>query len=306
MNSSSDKHNHKNLGLNSDLDSGLNSDLDSGLDSGSDLNLDFNRPQVMAIVNVTPDSFFAQSRSSHREDIKRRVEMVVAQGADIIDIGGYSSRPGADDVDVEEEWRRVELGLSVVRDLAPNVAVSVDTFRGEVARRAVESAGRMIINDISAGEIDPSIIDIVAKYKLPYIAMHMRGVPQSMQGMTSYEDVVREVITYFTQRVDTLHKAGIEDLILDPGFGFAKSLEQNYSLMKGLHKLCELGYPVLSGVSRKSMIYKVLDSTPQESLAGTIALGWESLRQGAKILRVHDVREAKETIKIFEAYDKSR
>ncbi|MFI3292069.1 MAG: dihydropteroate synthase [Rikenellaceae bacterium] len=259
----------------------------------------------MAILNVTPDSFFADSRSAHREDIEKRVKQIVAQGADIIDIGGYSSRPGADDVVVEEEWRRVQLGLSVVRELAPEVAVSIDTFRGDVARQAVEEFGAVIINDISAGEIDPSIIKVVAKYKLPYIAMHMRGVPQSMQGMTTYSDVVAEVVEYFTQRIETLKEAGIEELILDPGFGFAKSLEQNYSLMKGLHKLCALGYPVLSGVSRKSMIYKLLDSTPQESLTGTIALGWESLRQGAKILRVHDVREAVESIKIFEAYNKS-
>ncbi len=269
------------------------------------LKLEFSRPLVMAILNVTPDSFFAQSRTAHRKDIEQRVRQIVAEGGDIIDIGGYSSRPGADDVTLEEEWRRVQLGVSVVREIAPEMLVSIDTFRGEVARRTVEEFGDVIINDISAGEIDPSIIEVVAENKLPYIAMHMRGVPQSMQSMSSYRDVVSEVKEYFIQRVETLKSAGIEEIILDPGFGFAKNLEQNYSLMKGLDKLCELGYPVLSGVSRKSMIYKLLDTTPQESLAGTIALGWESLRQGAKILRVHDVREAVESVKIFEAYDKS-
>ncbi len=268
------------------------------------LSVDFSHPQVMAIVNITPDSFFEGSRTSEREDIEARVREVLAQGASIIDIGGYSSRPGADDVPMEEEWRRVDLGLSVVRDLAPSVAISVDTFRGEVARRAAERYGVIIINDISAGEIDPSIIDVVAKYKLPYIAMHMRGVPQSMQSMTNYRDVVTDVVDYFNERVKFLKESGIEDIILDPGFGFAKSLEQNYTLMRGLHRLCELGYPVLSGVSRKSMIYKLLNTTPKEALTGTLVLGWESLRQGAKILRVHDVREAVESIKIFEAYDK--
>ncbi|MFR9602979.1 MAG: dihydropteroate synthase [Rikenellaceae bacterium] len=265
------------------------------------LNVNFDSPQVMAIVNVTPDSFFEGSRSSEREDLERRIAEVVEQGASIIDIGGYSSRPGADDVTPEEEWRRVELGLSVAREVAPSTTISVDTFRGEVARKAVERFGAVIINDISAGEIDPSIIDVAAEYKLPYIAMHMRGMPQSMQQMTQYRDIVREVVEYFTQRVEFLKSRGVESIILDPGFGFAKSLEQNYTLMRGLHQLCELGYPVLSGVSRKSMIYKLLDTTPQDALAGTLVLGWESLRQGAKILRVHDVREAVQTLKIYNA-----
>ncbi len=262
------------------------------------------RPRVMAILNVTPDSFFEESRAAHKQSIEARVGEIVSEGADIIDIGGYSSRPGADDVSPQEEWRRVELGLEVVRRIAPEMVVSIDTFRGDVARRAVESFAGVIINDISAGEIDPTILDVVAEHKLTYIAMHMRGVPQSMQGLTNYRDVVAEVVEYFSGRVRQLKDRGIDNIILDPGFGFAKSLEQNYTLMKGLHKICELGYPVLSGVSRKSMIYKLLDTTPNGALTGTIALGWESLRQGARILRVHDIREAVESIKIFEAYDK--
>ncbi len=260
---------------------------------------------VMAIVNITPDSFFEGSRSVQREDVAQRIEEVIAQGADIIDIGGYSSRPGADDVPLEEEWRRVELGISAVKELAPDILISVDTFRSDVARQAVERFGRIIINDISAGEIDPAIIEVAARYKLPYIAMHMRGEPQTMQSLTQYRDIVTEVVDYFKDKVAQLKSAGVEEIILDPGFGFAKSLEQNYTLLRGLHRLTELGYPLLSGVSRKSMIYKLLGTTPQDALAGTIALGWESLRQGATILRVHDVREAVESIKIFEMYDKS-
>ncbi len=267
--------------------------------------LDLNTPQVMAIVNVTPDSFFDQSRTSSSEDIHLRVKTVIEQGAQIIDVGGYSSRPGADDVSTEEEWRRVDLGIGVVREISNKILISVDTFRAEVARRAIEKYGYIIINDISAGEIDPQIINVAAQYKVPYIAMHLRGVPQTMQSMTQYRNIVEDVVEYFTHKVQQLKEAGVEEIILDPGFGFAKSLEQNYTLLKGLHKLCILGYPVLSGVSRKSMIYKVLDSTPKEALAGTIALGWESLRQGAKILRVHDVREAVQSVKIFEVYDKS-
>ncbi len=259
----------------------------------------------MGILNVTPDSFFEGSRTSSREAIAARVEQIVEQGGAIIDIGGYSSRPGAEHIDIDEEWSRVEMGLSIIKDIAPNIAVSVDTFRAEVARRAVQEFGHIIINDISAGEREPEIIDVVAKYELPYIAMHMRGCPQSMQSMTQYRDIVSEVTQYLNNKAQQLRNAGVEQIILDPGFGFAKSTEQNFALLKSLHRVCELGYPVLSGVSRKSMIYKTLDTTPQDALAGTIALGWESLRQGVQILRVHDVKEAVQSIKLFQAYDKS-
>ncbi len=259
----------------------------------------------MGILNVTPDSFFEGSRTSSREAISARVKEIIEQGGTIIDIGGYSSRPGAEHIDIDEEWSRVEMGLSIIKDIAPNIAVSVDTFRAEVARRAVKEFGEVIINDISAGEREPEIIDVVAKYELPYIAMHMRGCPQSMQSMTQYRDIVAEVTQYLNNKAQQLRNAGVEQIILDPGFGFAKSTEQNFALLKSLHRVCELGYPVLSGVSRKSMIYKTLDTTPQDALAGTIALGWESLRQGAQILRVHDVREAVQSIKLFQAYDKS-
>ncbi|MFI3247974.1 MAG: dihydropteroate synthase [Rikenellaceae bacterium] len=260
---------------------------------------------IMTILNITPDSFFEGSRTPQRAAIADRVREAVAAGATIIDVGGYSSRPGADDVSMEEEWQRVELGVSVVREVAPEVAISVDTFRSEVARRVVEQFGRVVINDITAGEADDEMFGVVAKYELPYVAMHMRGTPQSMQSMVSYDNVVDEVVEYFKNKITELKKAGVKEIILDPGFGFAKSVEQNYELMKGLSKLCDLGYPVLVGVSRKSMIYKVLESTPDDALAGTIALNWESLRQGATILRVHDTHEAVQTLRIFEKYNEA-
>ena len=266
---------------------------------------DFSQPRVMAILNVTPDSFFAGSRMPDAPHVERRVREAVAEGASIIDVGGYSSRPGADEVSPGEEWRRVALGVEAVRRLAPDPAVSVDTFRSEVAARAIERFGPLIINDISAGELDPAMPAVAAKYGVPYIAMHMKGDPKTMQSLTDYKrDITAEVVAYFEARVAALLAAGIarEHLVLDPGFGFAKTTEQNYELLAGLHRLCALGYPVLAGLSRKSMIYRVLGVTPAQSLAGTVALGWECLRQGAAILRVHDVREAVDTVRIFNAY----
>lgn len=181
--------------------------------------------------------------------------------------------------------------------------VSVDTFRAEVARRAIESFGEVIVNDISAGELDPAIVDVVAEYGVPYIAMHMKGTPQTMQTLTAYEgDIVTAVCDYFAAKTVELRERGVRDVILDPGFGFAKSLEQNYELMAGLHRLCSMGYPVLAGVSRKSMIYRLLGVTPAEALAGTVALNWEALRQGATILRVHDTREAADVVRMFALY----
>lgn len=266
---------------------------------------DFSQPRVMAILNVTPDSFFAGSRMPDAPHVERRVREAVAEGASIIDVGGYSSRAGADEVSPGEEWRRVKLGVGAVRRLAPGMAVSVDTFRSEVAARAIERFGPLIINDISAGELDPAMPAVAAKYGVPYIAMHMKGDPKTMQSLTDYKrDITAEVVAYFEARVAALLAAGIarEHLVLDPGFGFAKTTEQNYELLAGLHRLCALGYPVLAGLSRKSMIYRVLGVTPAQSLAGTVALGWECLRQGAAILRVHDVREAVDTVRIFNAY----
>lgn len=257
-------------------------------------------PQVMAIVNVTDDSFYDASRTITIGSLHSRVCDAVEQGATIIDIGGYSSRPGANDISLQEEWLRVRRGLEAVRDVSKDVVISVDTFRAEVARNAIEEFGWMIINDISAGELSPQMIDTVAEFDVPYVAMHMRGTPQSMQHNTHYEDgVVAEVFRYFQRRVEYLMSRGVHQIILDPGFGFAKSVEQNYELLASLNKFRDLGCPILAGLSRKSMIYKVLDSTPADALAGTIALNWEALRQGATILRVHDVREAVQQVKLY-------
>lgn len=267
-----------------------------------EINLDFSRRQVMTIVNVTPDSFFAGSRTPDWLDVERRVREAVEAGASVIDVGGYSSRQGADEVSPEEEWRRVDLGVGAVRSLSPDLPVSIDTFRSSVAARAIHKYGKVIINDISAGELDPLIVDVAAEHDVPYVAMHMKGDPRTMQSMTDYRDIVAEVVDYFRERTAQLRERGVRRIVVDPGFGFAKTLEQNYELLRGLHRLAELGYPVLAGVSRKSMIYKLLGTTPAEALNGTTALHWECLRQGAVILRAHDTREAVEVVRMFDQF----
>lgn len=267
-----------------------------------EINLDFSRRQVMTIINVTPDSFFAGSRTPDWLDVERRVCEAVEAGASVIDVGGYSSRPGADEVSPEEEWRRVDLGVGAVRSLSPDLPVSIDTFRSSVAARAIHKYGKVIINDISAGELDPLIVDVAAEHDVPYVAMHMKGDPRTMQSMTDYRDIVAEVVDYFRERTAQLRERGVRRIVVDPGFGFAKTLEQNYELLRGLHRLAELGYPVLAGVSRKSMIYKLLGTTPAEALNGTTALHWECLRQGAVILRAHDTREAVEVVRMFDQF----
>lgn len=263
---------------------------------------DFDTAQVMAVVNVTDDSFYALSRSLDVSVVEARIEQVVAQGATIIDIGGYSSRPGAADVDLDTEWQRVDMGVGAARRIAPNVALSIDTFRSEIVRRTVEKYGEVMVNDISAGQADENMIATVAELDLQYVAMHMRGTPQSMQSQTDYSDVAEQVISYLSERAALLESKGVkrQNIILDPGFGFAKSMEQNYQLLKALPALCGLGYPVLVGLSRKSMIYKLLETTPEDSLAGTIALCWQALVSGAKILRVHDVRQAAQIVTLYD------
>ncbi len=266
------------------------------------VSLDLSHPRVMAIVNVTPDSFYAGSRTFSAGEIERRVLTAAEEGAYMLDVGGYSSRPGAEDVAEDEEFRRVARALEIIRRRLPTMPVSVDTFRSGVVRRIVESFGPVAVNDISAGGLDPAIVDAAADLDLPYIAMHMRGTPATMQRMTQYEDIVDDVVSCLKNKLEMLRSKGIRRIILDPGFGFAKTLEQNYELLAGLHRICELGCPVLSALSRKSMIYKALGTAPAESLAGTIALEWESLRQGASLLRVHDVREAVDTVRLFEIF----
>ena len=271
------------------------------------VNLNFNglnlvEPQVMAIVNVTDDSFYAQSRTMSERAVAERAVRAVAEGATILDVGGYSSRPGAKEISLEQEWQRVNLGLKAIREVLPDVAISIDTFRSEVARRALQEYGPIIINDISAGEIDEKMVDVVAEYDVPYVAMHMRGTPQTMQQNVDYEsDVTSEVVAYLRRRAEFLHSRGVLKIVLDPGFGFAKDLRQNYELLLNLDKVCDLGYPVLAGLSRKSMIYNLLGVSPSDSatLQGTTVLNWQALCQGASILRVHDVKEAVELIKQF-------
>lgn len=269
------------------------------------MELDLKQPRVMAILNVTPDSFYTGSRTPDAAAIARRVEEAVAEGASIIDVGGCSTRPGAAEVSPGEEWRRVAAGVEAVRRIAPGMAVSVDTYRSEVAERTVERFGEVIVNDISAGGLDARMVPLVARLGVPYIAMHLRGTPQTMQSLTDYpRGVVAEVADYFRERVAAFLCAGIcpEKIVLDPGFGFAKTAEQNFELLAGLHTICALGFPVLAGLSRKTMIWRTLDTTPDRALAGTVALGWECLRQGAAILRVHDVQQAVDTVRLFDAY----
>ena len=256
----------------------------------------------MAIVNATPDSFYLHSCTQSYDAVAERVREAIEEGATIVDIGGYSSRPDADDVSVEEEWSRVDMALTATRAVSSEVAVSVDTFRAEIVRRAYEKYGEVIVNDITGGLGDAEMLATVAELGVPYIAMHMRGTPQTMQLQTRYGDVAADVAAELGERLQVIKNAGIEPkrVALDPGFGFAKTTEQNYELLAGLHKLKSLGFPLLVGVSRKSMIYKTLGITPEESLSATQAIHWEALRQGATLLRVHDVREAVETVKLFE------
>lgn len=268
-------------------------------------NFDPRRRQVMAIVNVTDDSFYAAGRSLDDANVEAAVARAVEQGASIVDIGGYSSRPDATDVALEEEWRRVQMGLRAARRVSSDVVLSVDTFRAEIVRRAVAEVGAIVVNDISAGRLDGAMYEVVASHDLPYIMMHMRGTPQSMQQLCHYDDVVAEVRAELLQAVAEAERCGVrrERIILDPGFGFAKSVEQNFCLLGGLHQLAD--FPILVGLSRKSMIYKTLGITPEESLCGTQALCWEALRQGAQLLRVHDVREAVQCIRLYEKYIES-
>lgn len=271
-------------------------------------NLNLDKAQVMAIVNLTPDSFYATSRNLTSADVERSVERAISEGATIVDLGGYSSRPGAEDVSLEEEWRRVRMGLEAVRSVDGGVLVSIDTFRSEVVRRAYEEFGNFIVNDISAGELDSDMLTVVARHSLVYVAMHMRGVPQTMSSLNHYDDgVVDGVKSYFATRVKELEAAGIacDRIILDPGFGFAKSPTQNYELLTHLDSLTELGYPLLVGLSRKSMIYKPLGLEAEDALPGSLAFAWEALRAGAKIIRVHDVAPTRQIVDLYNHYNRA-
>ena len=260
--------------------------------------MDFATPKVMAIINVTPDSFFSGSRMQTAADITSRVRQVREEGADILDIGGYSSRPGADEVSPDEEYSRLARGLEVVHREWPEAVVSIDTFRSDVARRCIEEWGADIVNDISGGTLDPEMWAMVGELKPVYVLMHMRGNPSNMQSLTDYDDVTAEVITDLSRKCYELRGLGVNDIIIDPGFGFAKTVSQNFQLLNELVEFCKMGMPVLAGLSRKSMIWKTLGVTPEESLAGTIALNAIALDRGANILRVHDVKAAAQTVKL--------
>ena len=263
--------------------------------------MDLSEPRVMGILNVTPDSFYSESRLQTVEKIAARVVEIVNEGADFIDIGAYSSRPNADHVSLEEEMNRLRMGLEVITDVCPSIPISVDTFRADAARMCVEEYGAALINDISAGEMDSEMFSTVAGLGVPYIIMHMKGTPQTMQQAPHYDNLMKEIFRYFARKIHQLYELGVKDLILDPGFGFGKTVEHNYELLAHLEEFRIFELPLLVGVSRKSMIYRLLGNTPQDALNGTTVLDTICLLKGADILRVHDVREAVETVKIVEA-----
>ena len=262
--------------------------------------LDLSTPQVMGILNVTPDSFYSDSRMQTEKDIADRAQQIIDEGASIIDIGAYSSRPNAEHISAEEEMNRLRTGLDILNRNHPDAVISVDTFRAEVAEQCVKEYGVAMINDISAGEMDNRMFATVAELGVPYIMMHMQGTPQNMQTEPHYDNLMKEVFLYFATKVQQLRDLGVKDIILDPGFGFGKTLEHNYELMAHLDEFSVFELPLLVGVSRKSMIYKLLGGTPQDSLNGTTVLDTVALMKGAHILRVHDVREAVEVVRMTE------
>lgn len=264
--------------------------------------LEVDSPIVMGILNATPDSFYSGSRCDSDEAVRMRVRQIVSEGGRIIDVGGYSSRRMADDVAPEDEWRRLSAALRIVRDEAPGAIVSVDTFRASIAERCVGEYGVDIVNDISSGQLDRAMIPTVARLKVPYVMMHMRGNPHTMQDFTDYGDVAADVMRFLGDRMKEAAYAGISDIILDPGFGFSKTLDQNYELLARMELLRELGYPLLVGVSRKSMVYELLGTSPEQSLNATTAVNTLALLKGASILRVHDVREAVEAVAVVEKF----
>ena len=258
------------------------------------------KPRVMGSLNLTPDSFYAMSRKQTENDVATRVAQLMAEGADIIDVGACSSRPGADNVSAEEEMERLRRGLDILRQVAPEAVVSVDTYRADVAAMCVEEYGVAMINDISAGQLDERMFDTVARLRVPYVLTHMQGTPETMQASPQYVDVVHDVLRFLAARAEILHEKGVPDVVIDPGFGFGKTLEHNYQLMDRLEEFHLLELPLLVGISRKSMIYRLLDVTPDEALNGTTALNMVALMKGAHILRVHDVKACRECIQIVD------
>lgn len=264
---------------------------------GKSLKLD--TPKVMGILNVTPDSFYDGGKYTSEKKLLTRVEQMLVEGADILDIGGYSSRPGAKDVDISEESKRVINATELILKNFPDALISVDTYRSLIAERVLE-IGVFMINDISGGELDPNMLSILGKYNCPLVMMHMKGTPQTMVNETDYEHLIEDLIKYFKNKVAAAKEYGMTNIIIDPGFGFAKTLDQNYEILRNLDKFTSLEQPLLVGVSRKSMIYNFLNTTPENALNGTSVLNTMTLTKGASILRVHDVKEAKETIQLYQ------
>jgi dihydropteroate synthase len=266
--------------------------------------IDLSAPTIMGILNITPDSFFDGGRLTSEVAILNHTEKMLAEGATFIDVGGYSSRPGADEVSVQEELNRVLPAIRAIKNRFHDVIISIDTFRSTVARAAIEE-GASLINDISGGELDAAMFKTVAELKVPYILMHMRGNPQNMTQHVSYKNLLKEMIDFFQKKINQLHETGIKDIIVDPGFGFAKTREQNFELLNQLELLQILGKPLLAGLSRKSMVWKTLNISADEALNGTTSLNTLALQKGASILRVHDVKEALQVVQLFKALRQS-
>ena len=264
--------------------------------------IDLSTPKVMGIVNVTPDSFFDGGKLTNSDEIVGQVEKMLHDGATFIDLGGYSSKPGAEFVSEEEELNRVIPIVKLLIEKFPDILLSIDTFRSEVAKQAVEN-GAAIINDISAGLLDEKMLETVAKLQVPYIMMHMKGTPKTMQSLANYEDLLKEMNFYFSERIAKARSFGLNDIIIDPGFGFTKTIEHNYELLQNLELLQFHELPILAGISRKSMIYKTLETKPENALNGTTFLHAFCLQKGAKILRVHDVKEAVECVKLMSQFE---
>ena len=266
--------------------------------------IDLSQPKVMGILNITPNSFFDGGSNSSEKEILAKVEKMLSEGATFIDIGAYSSKPSAEFVSEEEELNRIVPVVQLLVKHFPAILISIDTFRSEVARICIEN-GAAIINDISAGNLDAKMLEVIAHYNVPYIMMHMRGTPETMQSMTEYQDVVKEVLLYFSEKISEARSLGINDLIVDPGFGFAKTIAHNYEIMQKLELFQNLELPMLIGISRKSMIQKVLEISAKEALNGTTVLNTIALTKGAHILRVHDVKEAVECVKLYQKINQS-
>ncbi|MDG1476769.1 MAG: dihydropteroate synthase [Vicingaceae bacterium] len=280
----------------------MQSEIETPQDTNKSINFSLNginldEPLVMGILNVTPDSFFDGGQNFNNEEIVRKVNAMEYEGAKIIDIGGYSSRPGAANISEEEELNRVLPVVKLIRSNFKDILISVDTFRSKIAEECI-NAGANIINDISGGSMDSNMFETITKLNVPYVLMHIKGTPQNMQDTPTYIDVTKEVYQYFEEKIKTLNTKGVYNIILDPGFGFGKTVEHNYELLKNLDQFKSLGLPILAGFSRKSMINKVINTTPEEALNGTTVLNTIALTKGTNILRVHDTKEANECIQL--------